>query len=189
MRASREWAETRQPLERRDKAGPMVRPLASGLFSAALAVFVVQATGCGTDAVGIDECRDIEEARCEAGQYCGLVEDVDACKRFYRDQCLHGMASGERPGKVQVTECVKVIREAGDCAKKGVTDLTNCTNIPGGETNLTLVCDVIKEPESVKDCDFLYKPVVVPDAAADAAPETSLPPAAEAGADVGASET
>jgi hypothetical protein len=142
-----------------------LRPLAAGTFSAMLAFLVVHASGCGTEAVGVDECRDIEDARCEAGKYCGLGDDVDACKRFYRDQCLHGMASGDRPGAPRVKECVATIKAAGQCARDGYASLAECdaalSSTLQEKTNFKDACDIVKQPEGVTDCDFLYKPVEV----------------------------
>ena len=63
-----------------------LRALTAGAASALTAFLVVHASGCGTDAIAVDECRDIENARCEAGKFCGFVDDVEQCKRFYR--CL-----------------------------------------------------------------------------------------------------
>lgn len=161
----------------------MLRPFAAGTLSALFAFVLVHASGCGTDAVGIDDCRDIEEARCEAGQYCGLVakDEVDACKRFYRDQCLHGLATGDRPGKIRVKECVATIQAAGSCAKQGFENLVDCPKPPSDKTALTVTCDVIERPELVEECDFLYKPVDVP----DATPDTSTPDADDGGGDAG----
>ena len=46
------------------------------LLSAVCAFTLVSATGCGTDAQGVDDCREIEQARCEAAKSCGLISDV-----------------------------------------------------------------------------------------------------------------
>lgn len=146
-----------------------LRRVTAALFST-LAAFAL-AAGCGSDATGVDECRDIEEARCEAGKPCGLVEDVEACKRFYRDQCLHGLASGEKPGKPVVDECVAAIQRAGACRQAGHELLSECDTDPQlvtEGTSLTKVCDVVKKPEKIIECDFLYKPVELPDAAPEA---------------------
>ena len=101
---------------------------ASGLFM----FVVVSGAGCGTNAQAVDECRDIEQARCEAGEPCGLVDDVDACKRFYRDHCLHGMVV-ESPGQAQVDACVSAIEAAG----------------------ASMECDVVLYPERTAECSFL----------------------------------
>jgi hypothetical protein len=147
------------------------RRLTAALFSI-LAAFAL-AAGCGSDATGVDECRDIEEARCEAGKPCGLVDDIDACKRFYRDQCLHGLSSGQKPGQPVVDECVKAIKAAGACKAATFELLGDCPEIDGikvtAGTNLTKVCDVVKQPEKIIECQFLYKPVEL----VDAAPETT----------------
>lgn len=149
-----------------------LRRLMAALFST-LAAFAL-AAGCGSDATGVDECRDIENARCEAGEPCGLVDDVDACKRFYRDQCLHGLASGEKPGQPVVDDCVNAIKRAGACAAQKIELLADCPTDPQQVTegtNLTKVCDVVKKPEKIIECDFLYKPVEVEDAATEATTE------------------
>lgn len=145
-----------------------LRALTAGAASALAAFFVVHASGCGTDAVGVEDCRDIESARCEAGKFCGLVDDVDQCKRFYRDQCLHGMAVGERPGAPRIKECVATIQKAGECAKAGATTLAECAVQPSQKTYHTESCDIVKEPEGTEECEFLFKPVEVPDAAPEA---------------------
>lgn len=119
---------------------------------------VLGSPGCGTDAVGIDDCRDIERARCEAAAHCGLVDDVDECQRFYRDQCLHGL-SVESPGSIAVERCVEVIRLAGDCARDhGGTDadLDDCVQEPSSETvDAETACDLVIYPERTRECRFL----------------------------------
>ena len=148
----------------------IARPLVAGLLAAFLAFVLVYASGCGTDAVGVDECRDIEYARCEAARYCGLVDNtdkaVDACKRFYRDQCLHGMTSGERPGAPKVKDCIAAINSAALCAKAGKTSMADCSlaKDAGYSAEIAEPCDVIRTPENVVSCDFLASPVQVPEA-------------------------
>jgi len=162
-----------------------LRASTAGVASALAVFLVVHASGCGTDAVGVEECRDIENARCEAAQYCGLVEsgDVEACKRFYRDQCLHGMAAGERPGAPRVKECVNTIRLAGECAKAGAKTLAECKVTPSAGTVHTEVCKIVEEPEGTKECEFLYKPVEIPDAAPEAEAEAQSEASTDAAAD------
>jgi hypothetical protein len=160
-----------------------LRALTAGAASALAAFFVVHASGCGTDAVAVDECRDVENARCEAGKFCGFVDDVDECKRFYRDQCLHGMAVGERPGTLKVKECIATIRAAGACAKAGAKTLTGCVAqglpAPSTQTYHSDTCDVVQEPEGTKECEFLAKPVEVPDASPDVQSEAAADAPAE----------
>ncbi|MBV9949176.1 MAG: hypothetical protein JOZ69_20170 [Myxococcales bacterium] len=95
------------------------------------------ASACGTDAVGVDACRKIEEARCERAPDCRIVlvppyhtsgTDVDACRRFYDDACLHGLASSD-PGTTATNACVGAIDQGG--------------------------CDVVAHPESDPACAWL----------------------------------
>ena len=167
-----------------------LRALTAGAASLIAAFLVVHASGCGTDAVGVEECRKIENARCEAGKHCGLVEDVEQCQRFYRDQCLHGLAAGERPGAPLVKECVATIQAAGACAKAGATTLAECAalglELPSKKTYHSEVCEIVQEPEGAEECDFLYKPVEIdasPEAEVDAAPEAETDAGNEASSD------
>ena len=76
---------------------------------AALALLVAGpavASGCGTGAIDVDGCRQIEEARCRQLPACGIMPEmpwftsgttVDACVRYYDDACLHGLAVAD-PG-------------------------------------------------------------------------------------------
>jgi hypothetical protein len=111
---------------------------------------VVLLVACGTDAVAVEACRDVEEARCRKAPSCGLDltkpvhsdspgSDVDACIRFYRDACLHGLATDKDPGGPAVQACVDFIQ--------GSTD-----------------CDVVKHPEAYPACAWLVPPAPVPDA-------------------------
>jgi len=127
----------------------------SGIASFALLFALVSGAGCGTDAKAVDECRDIEQARCEAGAACGLVDDVDECKRFYRDHCLHGMVV-ESPGQSQVDACVATIKKAGACVAATSADATlaECPDVSSGAASM-LACDVVLYPENTVECDFL----------------------------------
>ncbi len=151
----------------------VLRSVTTAAWAFGYTFMVVHSTGCGTDAVGVDECRDIESARCEAGAFCGLVEDVEQCKRFYRDQCLHGLANGDRPGSPQVKACIATIRAAGECAKAGVEDVASCTPALPSLTIHNKVCDVVLRPEGAVKCEFLAQPVEFPDAAPDVAADTA----------------
>ncbi len=128
------------------------------LLSAVCAFVLVSSAGCGTDAQGVDDCREIEQARCAAAKNCGFVSDVPSCQRFYRDQCLHGLPVSP-PGSVKVNACVATIQAAGACATQSQgadTPLSQCnpmvtTGAPGVDT----VCDLVKEPEKAAECSFL----------------------------------
>jgi hypothetical protein len=137
------------------------------------------ASGCGSDAVAVDACRDIERARCEAGKHCGFVEDVDQCKRFYRDQCLHGLRSGKEPGDIALKQCVEAIKAAGACARDGVEHLADCKGWSSATTAST-PCEAIQFPERIGLCDFLNAtPLEAGLPVKDVAPEAPIPDAAE----------
>jgi hypothetical protein len=119
--------------------------LCCSLLSAAFALMLVSAAGCGTDAKGVDDCREIEQARCAAAQNCG-VSDVSACQRFYRDQCLHGLAAAS-PGSVKVKACVATIRAAGLCAAQDAS-LDGCSTAKDA-------CAVVNNPQTTAECAFL----------------------------------
>lgn len=116
---------------------------------------LVSALACGTDPVGVGSCRQIEEARCENANSCGIdltkpvhrgdspSLDVGACKRFYQDACLHGLAAPNDPGAVAVQACVDAINNTSDC-------------------------EIVKAPEKHPACAFLIPPAAP---AADAATE------------------
>lgn len=150
----------------------LVRALAAGTLSCAVVFLLVSSSGCGTDATGVDKCRDIEQARCDAGVHCGLVDDVDACKRYYRDQCLHGLANGDA-STAKVDRCVKTIQAAGDCAKKNGRDakLSSCSPAPSAAPNgLATACAIVETPQQTDECAFLsaLPPEAGPDVENDA---------------------
>ncbi len=108
---------------------------------------------CGTDPVGVESCRKIEHARCENAPACGIDLSapkhrgdspelaVVACKRFYDDACLHGLAAPNDPGSVAVQACIDAI-DTSDCS-------------------------VVKNPEIHPACAFLIPPAQAPADAGD----------------------
>lgn len=127
------------------------------LLSAVCAFTLVSAAGCGTDAQGVNDCREIEQTRCVAAKNCGIVSDVDACQRYYRDQCLHGLPVAP-PGSVKLKACVDVIRAAGVCAQSlGIeTKLSACEpSLASSAPSLATACDLVREPEKSEECLFL----------------------------------
>lgn len=134
------------------------RPAAvTSLVVGAISVLVASLLACGTEAKGVEACKRIERVRCESAAACGIdltkpvhrgdspSQDVGACIRYYDDACLHGLASGVDPGNVAVDDCVRVLETAS--------------------------CDVVRAPETTKECAFLV-PVVETAVAADAAAST-----------------
>lgn len=146
-------------------------------------------SGCGTDAVGVEDCRKIESARCEAASHCGSslsVTNAQACQRFYRTQCLHGLTSGKEPGAGEVQACVQVIQAAGRCAEglDPAAPLSDCGEMSlARQSNPVLVgaCDVVKTPELTDECAFLAETPPAADAGSGPAEASS----ADAGKDSG----
>jgi hypothetical protein len=165
-----------------------LRAVASAVLCSALAAMLA-APACGSDAVGIQACRDIERARCEAGAHCGLTDDVDGCKRFYRDQCLHGMQTDKSPGDRAVDQCTQAIRAAGECASQGKEELADCPAALTWRTPLSKTCDAVLFPQEISPCDFLVAPVDAGTPVKETGPETSgEDAAAEAAGDDAAAE-
>jgi hypothetical protein len=114
------------------------------------------ALACGTDAEGVDACKQIEAARCRAASSCGVAIDspyttvgtsVDACIRTYDVACLHGLVVGSDPGTAAVNACVAAI---GDHP---------CS--PGGP-------NLVESPEKDPKCAWLAPPPAEAGSAADA---------------------
>ena len=113
---------------------------------------------CDTGAVGVESCRDIEYARCSAAAHCPTtfaIKSVDACKRFYRDHCLHGLPLASDPGPSNVNPCVNAINALGDCAARNPenTPVSQCSGLNYSSTQT--VCEVIGAPETIAECSFL----------------------------------
>jgi hypothetical protein len=140
------------------------KPLALLAAAGALAVVLSAAGGCGTDATGVEQCKQIEEARCRRAAtitcpdiklmppYFTSGSSSDACVRYYDTACLHGLDVGV-PASGDVDQCVSAI-EHGSCA-------------------------VVQTPESSAACAWLV-PSSSP--AADASAETSASEASDDGA-------
>ncbi len=114
------------------------------LLAVAVTAALLFALGCGTDAVGVAACKQIEEARCHRAvsascqslqvtppDYVGSWED--GCVRFYDVACQHGLEIGKDPGAAVVNACVKAIQA-------------------------TNVCDDIANPQNLPDCSWLEPP-------------------------------
>jgi hypothetical protein len=133
-----------------------LRTLSATLLSAATSFTLVSASGCSTGAVGVDDCRDIQQARCRAAKACGLLSDVDACERYYKGHCLHGLATTP-PSGASVASCVDVIEKAGRCAEVDPgSELSDCKeSVTDSRPGLYLACDVVEHPELATECAFL----------------------------------
>jgi hypothetical protein len=121
--------------------------------------------GCGTDAVDVDGCKQIEEARCRQAPACGIPidrpwftsgTDVDSCIRYYDIACLHGLDVSD-PGPLAVNACVAAIQ---------------------ADTKSKDECAVVKQPQIAVACGWLIPPASAPDAS-DAPSEASPDAAAD----------
>jgi hypothetical protein len=119
------------------------------LGAVALAAVLAASTiaGCGTDAVGVDACRSIEQARCQKAPSCPALgitgnQGVEECAQFARDRCLHGTAVAD-PGAAAVDACVKAIAADATCA-------------------------IVAAPETAPACAFLLGSATAQDASVDA---------------------
>lgn len=129
---------------------------AARTLAGALVLGTLQVVGCGTDAVGVESCRRIELARCDAAVACGTVDDAAECRRFYHDQCLHGLPVPD-PGTELAAECEATLQRAGACAVEGVElPLGECSDTVTGEpTYAATACEIVSEPQLAAECRFL----------------------------------
>ncbi len=135
-----------------------VRTLALGLGA-----LVTTSAACGTDASGVDACRQVEGARCKQAPSCGIsleppyhtsTDDVSSCIRFYDLACLHGLEAPD-PGPIQLQGCVNAIQSHG--------------------------CAVVAAPQSDPECAWLIPPTPPPpsEAGTDSANDGVAPEAGE----------
>lgn len=96
---------------------------------------LVPVGACGTNAVGVDQCDQIETARCNravmldcGGGDTGInlsipphpEDNLSACIRFYGIACLHGLAIPALPAATSaVPDCVSFITNDASCAFVG----------------------------------------------------------------------
>jgi hypothetical protein len=155
----------------------------SRFVGAVLAAFAVAAAAfapaCSNDAVGIEACRAIEAARCEAAFACegdtpsfGIAteEQVENCKTFYIDHCLVGIENTEDDDISPDTadNCVLAIQAVHACQTADNKDLAECNLPPDDDGNvvpveliadaeITTPCEAIRFPEQLKACKFIAK--------------------------------
>lgn len=124
--------------------------------------FAALSLDCDRGATGVDACKRIEARRCEQAVGCTETladeDDVPACRLFYRDQCLFGMADGAAPDELATEQCLLAIDEAGSC--KGAAAISECAAPPalvvGIDPAATTACQlVVSNPEHLLACSFL----------------------------------
>jgi len=123
-----------------------------------LAVGGASQFACGTSAVGVEDCRSIERARCQAARPCNFGidsnSDEEVCLRFARDNCMHGMLV-QAPTAGSVTSCVNAIAGAGACATKKTHLGVECAAAGPVTSDTVTVCELIEDPERIPACEFL----------------------------------
>jgi hypothetical protein len=128
--------------------------------------------GCGTDAVGVAECRAFESVRCQAAAACGFP-NVDECQRFERDHCLHGVAL-DSVSAIEFDTCTQEIARAGGCAAAQGADTAAdaCSDAVSTAMPPPTACQVVLSPELASACAFLASGTAV--APAPEPPEETL---------------
>jgi hypothetical protein len=124
---------------------------------------LLSAVACDTDAKGINDCREMEYARCTASRSCDFGIDSDEreadCKRFSRDNCLHGLSTGVEPKRGEVEACLNVIQRAGECARdeSGDQPALECEGIGLTQREDVSVCEVVEDPTLAFRCAWLLQ--------------------------------
>ncbi|HMA97776.1 MAG TPA: hypothetical protein VKP30_34055 [Polyangiaceae bacterium] len=134
-----------------------MHPYHSSNWLALCAASLATQVACDTNAVGVEECRSIEYARCEAAARCPdqfAVRNVEECKLFYRDQCLHGMATAV-PSAADLRACVSAIQALSECAGKDGSATVAACGVPATRAKPATVCKLLAEPEVITGCAFL----------------------------------
>ncbi|MBM4358487.1 MAG: hypothetical protein FJ096_10310 [Deltaproteobacteria bacterium] len=118
---------------------------------------------CDGSATGIDACRSIEEKKCILVKGCpgSTVQtdaDVDACKLFYRDQCLHGIADFAKPDDAAVATCLAALDAAGACRDGTLATCSGAPELtPGSDATKMTGCAAVLASEVLVGCSFLAK--------------------------------
>ncbi len=135
-------------------------------------------TSCGTAAVGVAACQQIELARCKLAPSCDPSFDVTRCELFYRDECEVGIQNADAGGNLttQAGPCVAQLQSMVACideADSGACQALLPSGTFCGETDAAATaCTVILDcPEVLADCAYLATPVV--DAGADVVDATT----------------
>jgi|SRR5580700_3463576 hypothetical protein len=100
--------------------GACVSRVSAVALVASLAGIVVAA--CGSKGTGVDVCKQVDTARCQAAPACGIQlttpvytsgTAVEACTQYYDVACFNGLQVAA-PTSAEVSACVAAIN-AGDC--------------------------------------------------------------------------
>jgi hypothetical protein len=112
--------------------------------------------GCKTGAIGVEACRKVEAARCEAANSCGLVGSLTECIRFSHDNCLHGFGANADPRPSDVDSCVEALQAANQCViERGDVTPAQCKNELLSDSRADKICNFVISPELTPQCLFL----------------------------------
>jgi hypothetical protein len=136
------------------------------ILTASLPVLAWLAPGCGTDAVGIEACRQVERARCDVAPRCSgyegspaieTDEQVRNCRDFYRDHCLLGLENTEDvPGQGEIDACVEAIQKTAACRSPQKSTMAECgVALRDGEDTSAEPCGILQEPHRLNACRWL----------------------------------
>src|SRR6188768_905747 len=139
----------------RDPDLPSPRFVPRGLGPSTLCglLLLVGPWGCSTGAIAIQQCREIERQRCEAAAVCGVIEskEVASCKRFYNDQCLHGIAGDEEPTADEQADCLGFLEDRQADAEAARDD--------DDQAALEQSCNVLAKPWDYDQCAFINRQI------------------------------
>jgi hypothetical protein len=139
---------------------------------------VIPAAACGTSAVGVDTCDQIEAARCMQAVNLNCTPDssngginlaapphpdsnsVTPCVRYYSIACLHGLDIPGPPDASQVNSCLRTINDAALWE--------------------AAACSVIAYPQAYPGCEWLDAGPAPAEAASDAEKDAGTETGADA---------
>jgi len=146
-----------------------------GLGALGLGTMALSLTFCDNGALGQEACRAIESKRCETLSGCAGFDldaesEITACKLYYRDQCIFGLAAdvAQEPDGPMLDRCLAALDAAAAC-KGGDGTLASCDGPPdldasydpeaGTDGNVDVTsataCQVLNYPSYLVDCAFL----------------------------------
>ena len=144
------------------------RVVAALTLAVALSPWAMQMAACGSDAVGIEACKDIEQKRCELAPKCygqkgapriKTEVQVDNCVTYYKDHCLVGIENTtdikDIDGKTKA--CTTALTKAVACHTGGALTMVDCPDVAVDDPTLT-PCAAFASPEHLADCAFIETP-------------------------------
>jgi hypothetical protein len=162
--------------EEKARAPARVRKSRRRFFVGVLLGVLAPLAACGTNAIGVGICDDIETAQCTRATQLACApepdagfnlanpphpdDNLEACIEFYKVACLHGLVTPVLPSSQQVTSCVDFINHAKQCS-------------------------VVAQPQTADACAWLIPPEASTADVADAAREADSDAAHAADADGG----